>query len=95
MAKTISQRAQEAIEVPDEGVESGKRKPDFLIRVRQPNYVGNDGKTYRSDRFTTVGAAWKQHDKKGKEFLGCKCNVPGMVMPESFLLYPPYEEEDR
>jgi uncharacterized protein (DUF736 family) len=90
-AKSISQRAQEAIEVPDEVADTGSRKPDFIIRVRQPDYV-KDGKRYRSDRFTTVGAAWKQTDKNGREFLGCKCNVPGMIMPESFLLYPPYEE---
>jgi uncharacterized protein (DUF736 family) len=90
-AKSVSQRAQEAIDVPEE-VQEGGRKPDFLIRVRQPNYV-QGGKTFRSERFTTVGAAWKQTDKNGREFLGCKVNVPGMLMPESFLLYPPYSEE--
>jgi hypothetical protein len=91
--KSVSQRAQEAMEVPEDAPES-KRKPDFLIRVRQPDYV-KDGKKYRSDRFTTVGACWWQEDRKGRKFLGAKCNVPGMVMPESFLLQPPYEPESE
>lgn len=81
------------MEVPEEEVSGDKRKPDFVIRVRQPDYV-KDGKRYRSDRFATVGAAWRQTAKDGTEFLGCKCNVPGMVMPESFVLYPPYEEKE-
>lgn len=92
MAKTISQRASEAIEEPD--VEEKGRKPDYLVKVRQPPQRGNDGKMYRSQHFTTVGAAWKQTDKNGKEFIGVKLTVPNLTFADnSFVLYPPYEDK--
>ena len=82
--------------IAEDEAESSGRKPDFVIRVRQPSYRGADGKMYKSDRFTTVGAAWKQTDKNGREFYGCKLNVPNLTFADnSFILYPPYEDESR
>ena len=82
--------------IAEDEAEGSGRKPDFVIRVRQPNYRGDDGKMYKSERFTSVGAAWRQTDKNGKEFFGCKLNVAGLTFPDnSFILYPPYEDEGR
>ena len=95
--REVSEMVKKPAEVIEENEEEGSgRKPDFLIRVRQPSYRGQDGKMYKSERFTTVGAAWKQTDKNGKEFYGCKLNVPNLSFADnSFILYPPYEDDSR
>lgn len=91
MAKSVSQRAMENVQEPEE--EGRGRKPDYLVKVRQPAQRGSDGKLYRSNQFTTVGAAWTQQDKNGKTFIGVKLNVQGLTFPDnSFVLFPPYEE---
>lgn len=96
MAKTNSQKAMEAVEVPEEvEVQEKGPKPDYLVRVRQAPEKGKDGKMYQSKNFTTVGAAWWQKDKNGQEFLGVKCNVVGMLMPASFVLFPPFEDNQK
>jgi len=79
--------------VEPEPTDKGKRKPDFLIKVRQPPERGDDGVLRESKQFVTIGAAWAQTDKHGKLFYGCKVNVPGMMMPDSFVLFPPFEDE--
>ncbi len=92
MAKPVSQRALETVQEPEE--ENRGRKPDYLVKVRQPPTRGSDGKMYRSNQFSTVGAAWKQTDKNGREFLGVKLNVANLTFPDnSFVLFPPYSEE--
>ena len=92
MAKSTSQRALEAVQEPEE--DNKGRKPDYLVKVRQPPTRGADNKLYRTNQFTTVGAAWKQKDKNGNEFIGVKLNVAGLTFPDnSFVLFPPYNEE--
>ena len=90
MAK-ISERAMQQVQEPD-GEVANKRKPDFIVRVRQAPVIAPDGKKYLNNNFATIGAAWKQQAKDGTEFIGIKINVPGMLMPDSLVLYPPYEE---
>ena len=72
------------------------QKPDWLIKVRQPPVRGSDGKLYQSENFTTVGAAWNKVDKNGRAFIGAKLNIQGLTFAEnSFILYPPFEEDQR
>ena len=94
MAKSISQRALEQVQEPEEVEEVRGNKPDYLVKIRQPPQRSADGKLQRSKHFTTVGAAWKQMDKNGKEFIGVKLTVPNLMFADnSFVLYPPYEGE--
>jgi uncharacterized protein (DUF736 family) len=93
MAKSNAARAMEAAHIEEEVVEGKGRKPDFLLKVRQPPTRKSDGRLYQSNNFTVIGAAWLQEAKDGTKFIGIKVNIPGMIMPDSLVLYPPFEEE--
>ena len=99
MAKSVSQRAMVEVEPDDEAVETKGRKPDFNVRVRQPPYVGKDGKKYQSKHFTTVEAAWKMsktNEKTGEvvDFVAIKMHVKVVPDDMGFLLWPPFENEN-
>ena len=42
--------------IEDDQAEGSGRKPDFVIRVRQPSYRGQDGKMY-VHRYTSSGVS--------------------------------------
>lgn len=86
-------KPQQVVQEPTEETK-GNNKPDWLIKVRQPPTRGSDGKLYQSENFATVGAAWNKVDKNGRPFVGAKLNIAGLTFADnSFILYPPYDEE--
>lgn len=75
----------------DEPAERGKRLPDYTVLLRQQPQRGNDGKLYRSDNMTVVGAGWKTEkvdEKTGEavEYIGIKAHIKFEVGEEGLLL---------
>jgi hypothetical protein len=69
----------------------GKRLPDYTVLLRQQPQRGNDGKLYRSENMTVVGAAWvtkKVDPDSGEEitYIGIKAHIKFEVGEEGLLL---------
>ena len=79
MAK-VSERASAAVQRPDDN------KPSFVVRARQ-------GKNSRY--FQTVGYAWRKLDKNNNEIISVKLNAMPIETDGSFLLVPPFVENDE
>jgi uncharacterized protein (DUF736 family) len=70
------------------------KKPQVV--VHEPQAAEEPKGLYQSENFTTVGAAWNKVDKNGRHFIGAKLNIQGLTFADnSFILYPPFEEEQR
>ena len=83
---------------PVEEVEKVGRKPDYTVLLRQQPSVGSDGKLYRSDAMSVVGAAWltEKPDRETGEvvqYIGVKFHVPVQVGPDGILLRTYKERE--
>ena len=75
------------------------RKPDYTVLLRQQPQRGNDGKLYRSDNMTIVGAAWKSEkldEQTGEmvEYIGIKAHIKFEVGDEGLLLRTYREKKD-
>lgn len=87
---TKTMRPVAAVE-PDEPAERSKRLPDYTVLLRQQPVRGSDGKLYRSENMTVVGAAWKTEkvdEKTGEtiEYIGVKAHIKFEVGEEGLLL---------
>ena len=77
----------------EEARPADKRQPDYSVLLRQQPQRGSDGKLYRSNNMTVVGAAWKTEkidEKTGEmvEYIGIKAHIKFEVGDEGLLLRP-------
>lgn len=88
MAKPVRQTVEPET---DQAEEKRKRNPDYTVLLRQQPQRGSDGRLYRSDNMTIVGAAWKSEkldEKTGElvEYIGVKAHIKFEVGDEGLLL---------